>query len=313
MPLSTPIALVIFQRSEHTRKVFAEIRKIQPKELFVIADGPRSVEESHLCQQARKITDEIDWDCEVRRNYSDINLGCRQRISSGLDWVFKHVDEVIVLEDDCLPHPSFFRYCQELLTKYQFDSRVWCISGNNFQSGQRRGEGSYYFSNYNHCWGWATWKRAWSQYDHHLSQWPEFRDGSYLSEILDTEDEILYWYQIFEKLYNIGKPNSWAYAWTFTCWKNRGLTILPNINLVSNIGFGENATHTKGDSPSAHLPVYEIGELQHPKFISRDWKADIYTFDHHFGGIFNRRIDLKLKKKLKRMYEKLRTKYYNGF
>lgn len=300
MSFSTPVIFLIFRRSDLTSRVFECIRQARPQKLLIIADGPRDTAESVLCQQTRAITEQIDWDCEVLRNYSESNMGCRQRVSTGLDWAFEHVDEAIILEDDCVPHPSFFSYCQELLDRYREDNRVVVISGDNFQRGQIRGKFSYYFSNYSHCWGWATWKRAWHNYDHNLEFWPSFRDGKYLEEILDSDLEIQYWTDIFERLYQFGKPSSWAYVWTFTCWLNRGLTVLPNVNLVSNIGFRDDATHTMNSNNVSNLPVKDIGTLQHPDFIARDRNADMYTFDHHFGGL-NSRFHRKVKAKILRL------------
>ena len=284
MTCSTPVVFLIFRRPDLTALVFEAIRQAQPSKLLVVADGPRHEAEAELCQQARAITEQVDWDCQVLRNYADVNLGCRRRVSSGLDWAFDQVEEAIVLEDDCLPHPSFFYYCQELLDRYRDDQRIWCISGNNFQQGQWRGEASYYFSNYNHCWGWASWRRAWQRYDHNLTHWPAFRDGKYLTGILDSDLEVEYGQVIFERLYSQGQPNSWAYPWVFTCWQNRGLTALPNVNLVSNIGFGKDGTHTLEDSDVAMMPVANIGELQHPALITRDKSADIYTFRTVFSN-----------------------------
>lgn len=284
MPCETPIAFFVFRRPDLTSQVFEAIRQAQPKKLLVIADGACNESESILCQQSRAVTESVDWDCEVLRNYADKNLGCRKRISSGLDWVFELVEEAIILEDDCLAHPSFFRYCQELLEYYREDERIWCISGDNFQDEQWRGDGSYYFSNYNHCWGWASWRRAWKNYDYNLSNWQTVRDGQYLSSILDSELEIKYWHDIFERLVEIGEPNTWDYAWTFTCWQNSGLTVLPNVNLVSNIGFRSDGTHITGDSKFANLPVKDIDRIYHPSFLVRDRTADEYTFDHVFGG-----------------------------
>lgn len=284
MPCETSIVFLIFRRPDLTSKVFEAIRQAQPKKLLVVADGSRNESEEILCQQTRAVTESVDWDCEVLRNYADKNLGCRQRVSSGLDWAFSQVEEAIILEDDCLPHPSFFRYCQKLLEHYREDERIWCISGDNFQDGQWRGDGSYYFSNYNHCWGWASWRRAWQNYDHELSNWQTFRDGQYLRSVLDSELEVKYWQNIFEQLYETGKPNSWAYPWTFSCWENSGLTILPNVNLVSNIGFRIDGTHITEDSQFANLLVKDIGEILHPSFLVRDRIADEYTFDYVFGG-----------------------------
>ncbi|MCA6595316.1 MAG: glycosyltransferase family 2 protein [Pseudanabaena sp. M046S1SP1A06QC] len=284
MTCNTPIVFLIFRRPDLTSQVFEAIRQTRPKKLLVIADGSRNESEAILCQQARTVIESVDWDCEVLKKYSDDNLGCRVRVSSGLDWAFEQVEEAIILEDDCLPHPSFFRYCQELLEHYREDERIWCISGNNFQDGQWHGNGSYFFSNYNHCWGWASWRRAWQKYDHNLLNWQTFKDGHYLRSILDSELEIKYWHDIFEKLDKLGQPNSWAYPWTFTCWQNSGLTVLPNVNLVSNIGFRSDGTHITEDSKLANLPTRDIGKICHPSFLVRNRIADEYTFNNVFGG-----------------------------
>jgi hypothetical protein len=284
MTCSTPVVFLIFSRPDLTARVFEAIRQAQPRKLLVVADGPRNEAEAMLCQQARAVTQQVDWDCEVLRNYADVNLGCRKRVSSGLDWAFEQVEDAIILEDDCLPHPSFFRYCQELLDHYRDDKRIWCISGNNFQDGQWRGDGSYYFSNYNHIWGWASWRRAWQHYNHHLANWPAFHDGQYLEGVLDSALEVQYWQGIFERFYGLGEPNTWDYAWTYTCWQNRGLTALPNVNLVSNIGFRSDGTHVTGESKLANMLVGDIGKLRHPSSVVREQRADAYTFRTVFGG-----------------------------
>ena len=303
----TPVAFLIFRRPDLTARVFETIRQAQPRQLFIVADGARNEAEEILCQQARAVTEVIDWDCEVFRNYIDENLGCRKRVSSGLDWVFTQVEEAIIIEDDCLPHPSFFRYCQELLDYYREDKRVWCISGDNFQGGQWRGDGSYYFSNYNHCWGWATWRRTWQKYDHNLANWEKFKDGQYLNSVLDSELEVKYWQNIFDKLYKTGEPNTWDYPWTFTCWQNSGLTVLPKINLISNIGFRSDGTHITEDSKLASLPVQDIGEISHPSFLVRDRPADEYTFDHVVGGMWMRE-QKSLKYRLRRFLSRIKQK-----
>jgi hypothetical protein len=309
MSCSTPIAFLIFRRPDLTARVFEAIRQAKPQQLFIVADGPRNESEVTLCKQARAVTELIDWDCEVFRNYSEENLGCRKRVSTGLDWVFSQVEEAIILEDDCLPHPSFFRYCQELLAYYRNDERIWCISGDNFQDGQWRGDGSYYFSNYNHCWGWASWRRAWKHYDYNLSNWQKIKDGNYLNTILDTESEVRYWYNIFEKMYVDNTPDSWAYPWTFTCWQNSGLTVLPNVNLVSNIGFRSDGTHTTEVSKFANMPVKDIGEIVHPSFVIRNSCADRYTFENLFNPKMT--IGQRLRRKMTKLRDILFTKIKN--
>lgn len=288
--INTPVAFIIFNRPDLTERVFQAIRQAQPKKLLVIADGPRShyPDEAKKCAEARAVINQVDWACDVMTNYSDINLGCKYRVSSGIDWVFSQSEEAILLEDDCLPHASFFRYCQELLDYYRDDERIWCISGNNFQDGQQRGNSSYYFSNYNHCWGWATWKRAWQHYDYALSKWPQFKVENHLEGILDSSKEKKYWQKVLERFYSLNEPNTWDYAWTFTCWQNRGLTALPNVNLVSNIGFRNDGTHTLQNAGAAEIPTHDIGEINHPTLIVRDHTADKYTFNHHYNSAISK-------------------------
>lgn len=277
--LTTPVAFIIFNRPDTTRVVFEAIRLAKPPRLFVIADGPRPHKEGEieLCRQTRAIIDQVDWPCQVYYNFSDQNMGCRKRVSSGLDWVFQHVEQAIILEDDCLPAPSFFRYCEELLQLYKDDKRIMMISGNNFQESQRCSDYDYYFSQYTHIWGWATWKRAWACYDHRMEIWEQIREGNWLMDILRDEAAAEYWFRRFEDTYN-GKVDSWAYVWSLSCWVNSGLTILPNVNLVSNIGFGENASHTKNVSTLANLPTESLRfPLRHPPYVIQDVKSDKYT------------------------------------
>lgn len=313
MSCKTPVVFIIFRRPDLTKQVFEAIRQARPEKLFVIADGPRNADEAVICRQTRALTEQVDWPCEVSRNYAEVNMGARRRISRGLDWVFEQVDEAIILEDDCLPHPSFFGYCTEMLAHYREDTRIWCISGNNFQNGQHRGDGSYYFSNYPHTWGWATWKRAWQQYDHEMANWPAIRDGNFLEGILDDPLEVKYWYVIFQNLYTLGQPDAWDYIWIMTCWKNHGLAVLPNVNLVSNVGFRNDATNTKTKSGASEKvkPTADIGAIRHPSFLTRDVEADRFTFEHVFGGAGMRRAlcwKYRLRKRLWRVKQEIITR-----
>ena len=287
--MKTPIAFIVFNRPDTTAKVFEAIRQAKPPLLLVIADGARSSKsgEAEKCAATRAIIDGVDWDCEVRTNYSNVNLGCKRRVSSGIDWVFEQVEEAIILEDDCLPHHTFFGYCEELLEKYRDDTRIMSISGINFQFGRKRNSDSYYFSKYNHVWGWATWRRAWKHYDVNLKLWDIVRDGGWLDDILEDNFITRRWQKIFQSVYD-GKVDTWDYQWVFACWIQSGLTILPNVNLISNIGFGIDATHTANISDElANLPVEAIYlPLQHPEFIIRNTNADKY-FERADGRLVN--------------------------
>ncbi len=296
--IKTPVAFIIFKRPDTTEKIFEAIREAKPPKLLVVADGARGdcPGEAEKCKAARAIIDRIDWDCELLTNYSEINLGCKQRVSSGLDWVFNNVEEAIILEDDCLPHPSFFRFCEELLNYYRDDKRIMVISGDNFQFGRKRTEYSYYFSRYNHCWGWATWRRAWQYYDIDMKLWSKIRDGNWLKFILEEPRTVKYWSKIFQAVYDV-YINTWDYQWTFACWLQSGLTVLPNVNLVSNIGFGTEGTHTTDSRNSlANLPVEKMCfPLKHSPFMIRDAEADKFTEQIMFSSslllLFKRKVN----------------------
>lgn len=285
MTLDTAIAYIIFNRPRHTKKSFAAIRSQQPSHLFIIADGPRvghDLDEKY-CKEVRSIVEDIDWPCEVHRNYSDVNLGLKQRVSSGLDWVFSITERAIILEDDCVPHSDFFSYCDELLEYYAEDKRVSVVTGNNFQEGQKRGDAAYYFSKYNHCWGWATWRRAWKHYQGDLPFWDSWQKSSDWKTKLSDPIERRYWANIFTRV-SRGEINSWAYPWTASVWYMGGLTATPNVNLVTNIGFGPDGTHTKSTEDLEGLPSESLGELTHPMVVCQDFDADRFAFDGIFGG-----------------------------
>jgi hypothetical protein len=283
--MKTPVVLLVFNRPSLTRQVFEAIRAARPPQLLVIADGPRSDKpsEAEKCTLVREIVEEVDWPCEVLRNYSDINLGCKKRVSSGIDWAFERVEEAIFLEDDCLPHPTFFPYCEELLEKYRYDPRIAAISGDNFQFDREHIQESYYFSRHNHIWGWASWRRAWQHYDVDMKQWDRVSKSDWLNDILDNDiSAVKVWQERLQDVYE-GKIDTWDYQWVFACWLQRGLTIVPNVNLIGNIGFGLEATHTLDlDSKLANLPVMPISlPLRHPDLIVPDSHCDEYISKHN--------------------------------
>jgi hypothetical protein len=275
--LKTAVAVFVFNRPDTTIRVFDEIRRARPPKLLVVADGPRAdcAGEAEKCQAVREILDNVNWPCEVLRNYSDFNLGCKIRVSSGLDWVFENAEEAIIMEDDCLPHPTFFRFCAELLDRYRDDKRVMMISGDNFQFGRQRTHYSYYFSRYAHVWGWASWRRAWKHYDVKLNCWPEVKKKFWLKDILGDKPAVQhYWTEIFDKIYE-GKIDTWDYQMNFAGWMQNSLNIVPNVNLISNIGFQPDATHTSGNSRVANIATLPMEfPLSHPPQLLRDSVAD---------------------------------------
>ncbi len=281
MPLfPVPIVLLLFNRPDTTRRVVAQVQALQPAHLYVVADGPRPhvCSDVRHCAEAREVVESVHWLGTVHRLYANKNLGCRQRISSGITAVFEEVEHAIILEDDCLPHPSFFPYCQALLHHFVETETVMSISGDNFQPHQPSTEKSYYFSQYMHCWGWATWKRAWDHFDLEMTRWPALRSSNWLYELLGSRRAAFYWSSIFDQVYN-GNIDSWAYIWQYSIWLKSGMNVLPAHNLVSNIGFGEAATHTsRASSPQANLPTRKMAfPLLHPQDIQPDFQADRYT------------------------------------
>ena len=296
--LNTPVAFIIFNRPDTTERVFAEIAKARPPKLLIIADGPRENRpgEAEKCAATRAIIERVDWPCEVLTNYSEVNLGCKQRVSSGIDWVFEQVPEAIILEDDCLPHSSFFRFCEELLERYRHDQRIGMISGDNFQFGRKRGDASYYFSRYNHIWGWASWRRAWKYYDPNAAIWPEFRDNGWLKSVTNSRAELRYWTNTYQSVYE-GLIDTWDYQWHLANSGQGMISIMPSNNLISNIGFGTDATHTKSvNSIYAAMPVQSIDfPLTHPEIILPHLEADAFTAKMVFSTSLNRSILMKIK------------------
>jgi hypothetical protein len=255
--VQTPIAFVIFNRPDLTAPVFAEIARAQPSKLLLIADGPRSTHpgEADRCAACRKIVERVDWPCEVLRNYSDENLGCRRRVSTGLDWVFQNAEAAIVLEDDCLPHPSLFQFFDEKLSRYRNDERVMMITGTNALGRWKAERQQYHFSYCGSIWGWASWRRAWRHYDVDMSRWADEETRQRVRDVF--ADPELYEGRLasYDAVYR-GKVDTWDMQWSFARIIQSGLSVVPAVNLVSNIGFGPDATHTrKSASPVAALPT----------------------------------------------------------
>ncbi|GAB6111179.1 hypothetical protein [Desulfomicrobium salsuginis] len=296
--LTTPVAFIIFNRPDTTARVFAEIAKARPPKLLVIGDGPRvsRLGEVERVAAARAIIEKVDWPCEVLTNFSEVNLGCKRRVSSGIDWVFEQVEEAIILEDDCLPHPTFFRFCQEMLERYRYDERIAMISGDNFLFDRVLVPDSYYFSRYLHIWGWASWRRAWKDYDVEIRDWPQARRDGLLAAYIGRSGERSYWLQAFNEVHQ-GLLDTWDYQWVLSSWLQSRLAIMPAVNLVSNIGFGQTATHTTGASIYANMPTGEIVfPLCHPRYVFSHQIADVYTAKGHFTVSLRRRILNKVKK-----------------
>lgn len=262
-PLETSVALFIFNRPETTQRVFEAIARARPAQLLIVADGARADRpgEGERCARARAIAERVDWSCAVRTHYAATNLGCRRRIASGLDWVFSQVDEAIILEDDCLPDATFFPFCAQLLARYRDDARVHMIRGTNLLGGRRLAQSSYYFSNFYNIWGWATWARAWRGYDVEMRQWPEMRETGFLARVLPRPEMARLVGYLFDETH-AGRVDTWDYQWAMLGWQHGRVAAVPATNLITNIGHGADATHTR--DAASHLAEVSIEPLTWP-------------------------------------------------
>ena len=282
-----PILVLVWNRPDYVKILLERLALIQPANLFVASDGPRSGNPSDLSliEESRSLVSElISWPCDVRVRYQSSNLGCKRHVSSAISWFFDHNEFGIILEDDCIPHPDFFPFATQLLSLYSLDTRVWSISADNRQpiaSCDSYAE-SYYFSRYHHCWAWATWERAWSYYNLDNQNFLSIRGPKSLRPFLSFLQS-LYWYDVWSSVFKFNSVDTWDYQWTFTCFLNNGLSIIPRRCLVENIGFSANATHTTtGRSPLAPSPRYSESSsllpLVHPSITRANITKDRYTF-----------------------------------
>lgn len=289
MKRATPAVLfIVFSRPDTTRRVFEAIRKARPGRLYVAADGARRDRpgEAETCEEVRRIATNVDWPCELHTLFRDSNLGCGNGVTSAISWFFEHEEEGIILEDDCLPSHTFFQFCAELLERYRNDSRVMAIGGNNLEPETcREKEYSYTFSRLTYIWGWATWRRAWRLHDYKMPLFGEVDKKKYLAPGYSSIYERDLFQYVFGKMYTGNDPmtsrhNIWDYQWQFACRIHSGLIIVPAVNLVSNIGFGLQATNVYGQAVGQGLKCEEIElPLVHPEFIMVDKRREKRTFE----------------------------------
>lgn len=282
----TSVVFLIFNRPDTTARVFETIRRAQPPRLFVIADGPRPdhPSDAEKCATARSVIDQVDWDCEVLTNYADTNLGCGRRVSSGLDWVFEMVEEAIILEDDCVPHPTFFRFCEEVLERYRDDERVMMITGTNVLPKLDIHE-SYLFSRYFNIWGWATWRRAWKKYDFSMTDWERLRAQKQVRYFYPQPYMVKHVTEMFDLIY-AKRIDSWDIQWFYCCLFNNGLCVVPRVNLVSNIGMVGTHTTDGMDDPSLPTFALDVENIIHPQKVFANVLYD--------DALFERRIRIPL-------------------
>lgn len=305
-PLNTAVLFLIFNRLDTTKQVFEAIRQARPPRLYVASDGhrpDRAGEDEKVRQVRNYVLKNIDWNCEVKTLFGDRNMGCGVAVSSAIDWFFEFEEDGIIFEDDVLPDPSFFPFCEELLERYQDEPQVMMISGTYFAGEKYRLTESYYFSLYPHIWGWATWRRAWKCNDRQMKKWPQLKQTNFLSQLSGGDKYFInYWSKIFDMVH-AGKVDIWSYQFTFACWVNLGLSIVPSRNLAKNIGFGTAGTHTLNDDYwIAKLPLQRMEfPLIHPINIERNIIEDRWYDKHVFGITFISSIISSLKLWIKQL------------
>ncbi len=310
MTFETPILFLIFNRPETTQIVFNIIKNIKPKHLYIAADGPRNLhpKDSDLCKNTRDlIINQIDWGCEVKTLFRDENLGCRKAVSEGITWFFNNVEKGIILEDDVLPDISFFSFCEELLIYYKNDKRIFQISGCNYNLPNISNKYSYFFSKYISIWGWATWKDRWEQYKISEEVYKEilYTENETLIFAYNTPDELKIRIDQFKSTF-LGNIDTWDYIWSFTNIIQNGLTCIPHVNLVKNIGFSSNATHTKDSSHKySKLHTSKINPpIKHPPYILKS-----YTYEKNYFQQTNiQEADESLKLILKKICKLIKNK-----
>jgi hypothetical protein len=291
---NTPILFLIFNRPDLAQITFASICKIKPKKLYIAADGPRSgnqYDELNCMITRQSILSMIDWECEIQTLFQVNNLGCGVAVSGAINWFFSQVEKGIIIEDDCQPNISFFSFCEELLERYEFNEKITHISGTNHQYRIPRGYGDYYFSCNFNVWGWATWRRAWKIYD--------FKMDNLLVTLCDHPDSKLIPEKLFLDVYH-NKIDTWDIQWHYINFKINNLSVIPNINLIKNLGFNKNATHTIGKIPE-YIVYSGLGDfklrIKHPREIKRSKNADLFTAMFMYKTVkpsFFRRLERKL-------------------
>ena len=291
------VLFIVFKRYDTTKKVWEAFEAIQPAKLYIAADGPRSEVEVQACKKVRELIKNVSWPCDVHYLLREKNRGLKYGFFEAVSWFFEQEEEGIIIEDDCVPSADFFRFTQEMLEKYRDDTRIMQISGSNFQPSPR-GKASYFLSRYNHVWGWATWRRAWMKMDLEMTQLHDFLQTCDKTSFWDSRLEQKYWKRILTRML-AQNHQTWDYQWKYSIWKEGGLTVYPNNNMINNIGFGVDATHTSRKDKRENRAFQPLEKVTHPPFFLRDRSADAYTFKHLYWGTWLERLAARFRKVLR--------------
>ena len=301
-----PVLIIAFNRPTCLERLITALRDVKPTKVYFACDGPRvGVEdEEELVAAVRRTIDLIDWPCRIEKKIGDVNLGCKAGVASAIDWLFDNEEEGIILEDDCIPGRDFFEFCEQMLARYRNVEQVFAITGNNFQNGWLPADSTYYYSKYMHVWGWATWRRAWHSYDGDLTFLPELLSDAEWVSLHPNQKERTYWEKILQRVRR-NEIDTWDYSWAASIWWSKGLVVTPQVNLVSNIGFGADATHTVSkDSAFANMSVGSMREYKAPRLQQASEVADEYVFATMFNS--KRSLSIRIFRWLKSLNKMVR-------
>ena len=269
----TPILFLVFNRPDVTQKVFNQIKKNRPKELYIAIDGPRNAKDMELLDKVKRIVKNIDWQCDAKYLVREKNLGCKVAVSSAIDWFFKNVERGIILEDDCLPNDSFFLFTEVMLNKYEQEKKIMMISGTNYLIDYKNNNYDYLFSKYFTIWGWATWKDRWQKYDVDIRKWEDFKKQSGLKNFINNYFSRKYFENSLDMIAK-NQLDTWDVQWVFTCLINDGFNIIPRVNLISNIGINGLRSREKTESHYYKTLDLDVGNLKHPPDLSQNFAFD---------------------------------------
>lgn len=275
-----------FNRIDTTKLVFEQIKQVKPNKIYLASDGARDKIDKNNITESKKVDDirkylleNISWDCDIKTRFLMQNNGCKIAVSSAIEWFFANEEQGIILEDDCLPNESFFRFCDEMLDRYKDNDKIFMVSGWSALDFDKKAKASlecdYYFSKYNHIWGWASWARAWKKYERENNNFKE----DFKKIEFDTIKEKNEFKKVLS-LYFRGEIDTWDYPFTFSIWKNNGLCIYPKNNMIKNIGFNrDDATHTNGESKFQYMNAYDLDfPLKHPDTMERNKAIDMANY-----------------------------------
>ncbi len=311
--MKQPILFILFNRLGTAQKVFAEIKKYQPAVLYISADGYRADKkgEEEVCRFVREwVLNNIDWKCEVKTLFHEKNLGCGKAPSTAISWFFEQEEQGIILEDDCMPHQDFFLFCEQMLDYYKDNSHISIISGCNFDTSKIYSTSdSYFYSVFPYTWGWATWKRNWENYDYSISEWKNIKQKKMLAHLFKEKKYVLAWEKLFDTFSREVPDDIWDYQFFFQCFKRKQLAVVPSVNLVTNIGVGNQATHTVNeDNPKMNIRTEAmISPLVHPTELKRNFRYDVFLQELNYGVVEQVPVFKKIKRVIKKQINTLKN------